>query len=60
MEKVKVVREWDSEIFHAKVLELERQGWESRRETYRVTAEMNPETGVISHVYSIELRKPEG
>jgi hypothetical protein len=52
-----VVREWDADKFHAKVLELEMQGYEARRETYRVTAEMNPETGWITHVHSIELSK---
>ena len=44
-EQVTIVREWDADTFHARVLELEKQGWVSRRETYRVTAEMNPETG---------------
>jgi hypothetical protein len=52
-----VVREWDADQFHAKVLELEKQGYVARRETYRVTAEMNPETGWITHVHSIELSK---
>ena len=52
-----VVREWDADVFHAKVLELEKQGWVSRRDTYRVTAEMNPETGWVTHVHSIELAK---
>lgn len=53
-----VVREWDADKFHARVLELEQQGYVSRRETYRVTAEMNPETGWVTHVHSIELSKP--
>jgi hypothetical protein len=52
-----VVREWDADRFHAKVLELEKQGYEARRDTYRVTAEMNPETGWITHVHSIELAR---
>lgn len=52
-----VVREWDADLFHTKVLELEKQGYVSRRETYRVTAEMNPETGWVTHVHSIELSK---
>ncbi len=55
-----VVREWDADQFHAKVLELEQQGYVARRETYRVTAEMNPDTGWVTHVHSIELTKSEG
>ncbi len=58
-EDVLLVREWDADQFHARVLELEKQGYVARRETYRVIAEMNPETGWISHVHSIELAKPE-
>ncbi|MBZ5523499.1 MAG: hypothetical protein LAP21_14795 [Acidobacteriia bacterium] len=54
-----MVREWDAEQFHARVLELEEQGYVARRDSYRITAEMNPETGWISHVHSIELAKPE-
>lgn len=54
-----MVREWNAEQFHARVLELEKQGYVARRETYRITPEMNPETGWISHVHSIELAKPE-
>jgi hypothetical protein len=56
-EQVTVVREWDADTFHARVLELEKQGWVSRRETYRVMAEMNPETGWVTHVHSMELVK---
>ena len=54
-----LVREWDADQFHARVMELEKQGYVARRETYRIAAEMNPETGWISHVHSIELAKPE-
>lgn len=57
MSQVTMVREWNADDFHAKVLELEKKGWQSRRETYKVTAEMNPETGIVSHVHSIELTK---
>jgi len=56
-ENLIVVREWDADTFHAKVLELEKQGYAARRDTYRVTAEMNPETGWVTHVHSIELSK---
>jgi len=59
MDKVMLVREWDADQFHARVLELEKQGWVAKRETYRITAEMNPETGWVTHVHSIELMKPE-
>ena len=45
MEDIVVVREWDADQFHARVLELEKQGYVARRESYRITAEMNPETG---------------
>ena len=59
VKEVVLVREWDADQFHAKVMELEKQGYVARRESYRITAEMNPETGWISHVHSIELAKPE-
>lgn len=54
-----MVREWDADIFHHKVLILEEQGYTARRETYRITAEMNPETGEILHLHTIELRRRE-
>ena len=57
MSQVTMVREWDADQFHAKVLELEQKGWENRKESYKITAEMNPETGIVSHVHSIELVK---
>jgi hypothetical protein len=50
-----VVSEWDADRFHQRVMELESQGYVARRETYRITAEMNPETGIVSHVHSMEL-----
>jgi len=52
-----VVREWDAELFHRRVLELEAEGYIACTETYSVTPEMNPETGEITHLRSIELRK---
>ncbi len=57
MADIKLVREWDAESFHKKVLELEKQGYVSRRDTYKITAEMNPETGIIVHLHSIEMHK---
>ncbi len=59
MSEIRIVREWDADTFHKKVLELEAQGYVSRRETYKITAEMNPETGLIVHLHSIEMHKPD-
>ena len=59
MSKVLLVREWDSDTFHRRVAELEAQGYEARRDTYRILAETNPETGLIAHLHSIEMRKLE-
>jgi hypothetical protein len=59
VQDVILVREWDADQFHARVMELEKQGYVTRRETYRILAEMNPETGWVSHVHSIELTRPE-
>jgi hypothetical protein len=57
MSEVRMVREWDAGEFHRQVLELEAQGWAARRDTYRITAEMHPETGIVTHLHSIELAK---
>ena len=53
--EVKIVRDWDADVFHKRVLELESQGYTSRRETYRITPETHPETGEVVHLHSIEL-----
>ena len=58
MADVLIVSDWDSESFHKKVLDLEAKNYAARRETYRVTAEMNPETGLVTHLYTIEMYKP--
>jgi hypothetical protein len=50
-----VISEWDADAFHRRVMDLELQGYVARRETYRVTPEMNPETGRIVHLHTIEL-----
>lgn len=50
-----VVSEWDADAFHRRVSDLERQGYVARRETYRVTPEVNPETGRIVHLHVVEL-----
>jgi hypothetical protein len=49
------IREWGAEAFHRRVLELETRGYIARRETYRIAAEMNPETGEIIHLHTIEM-----
>jgi len=54
-----LVREWSLDQFHRHVLELEKQGYLTRLETYSITPEMHPETGEITHLYSIELILPE-
>ena len=40
---------------HRKVLELEAKGYESIRDTYKIEAEIHPETGIVSHRHAIEL-----
>jgi len=50
-----VVSEWDADAFHRRVTDLEMQGYVVRRETYRLTPEMNPETGRIVHLHAVEL-----
>ena len=53
-----LVREWDSDEFHRRVAELEAQGYAFEESSYKVIAEMNPESGEISHLHCIEMRKP--
>jgi hypothetical protein len=52
-----LVRDWDVDAFHRQVLDLETRGYIARRETYSVTPEMNPETGEIIHLRTIEMLK---
>jgi hypothetical protein len=59
MAKMILIREWDSDKFHKRVLELEKEGFIARRETYQITPEMDPETGKITHLCTIELYMPE-
>ncbi len=54
-----IVREFDPELFHKKVMELEAQGYIANRETYKVTPEMNPEDGTIVHLHSIEMNRQD-
>ena len=50
-----LVSEWDVDAFHRRVSDLELEGYVARRETYSVTPEMNPETGRIVHLHTVEL-----
>jgi hypothetical protein len=50
-----LVREWDNDKFHQRVLKLESSGYIARRETYSVSAEQDPETGYVVHLYCIEM-----
>ncbi len=53
-----VVREWDSNEFHRRVIELEARGYVARRQTYQILPDMNPETGVIVHLHTVEMLNP--
>jgi hypothetical protein len=59
MSEVLQVREWDADLFHKKVLQLEAEGFVSRLETYRIVADMNPDTGIVVHLHSMEMYRPE-
>jgi hypothetical protein len=59
MAEVVQVREWDVDSFHKKVLQLEAQGFISRLESYRIVPDMNPDTGLIVHLYTMEMYRPE-
>jgi hypothetical protein len=59
VENVIVIREWDPDRFHQRVLELERQGYVARRDSYKITAEMSPETGSITHLHMMEMTRAE-
>jgi hypothetical protein len=52
-----IIREWDADAFHRRVLDLEAQGYQARLESYKVVPEMNPETGEVIHLHTVELRK---
>jgi len=57
MPDVILVREWDADVFHRRVLDLESQGYTSRRDSYRISPEMDPQTGKIVHLYTMEMRR---
>lgn len=52
-----LVREWDSDAFHRRVIELESAGYVASKESYHIFPEMNPETGEIIHLHTIEMVK---
>ncbi len=53
-----LVSEWGSDEFHAKVAEYEAKGYEAIRDSYRIRPETHPETGLVMHLHSIQMRKP--
>jgi hypothetical protein len=57
MQEVIVVREWDADSFHRRVLELESEGYEARRESYQINPEMDPQSGRILHLYTMEMSR---
>lgn len=59
MSEVMQVREWGVDAFHKKVLQLESEGFVSRLESYRIVADMNPDTGIVTHLHTMEMYKPE-
>jgi len=59
MSEVVQVREWGVDAFHKKVLQLESEGFVSRLESYRILADMNPDTGIVTHLHTMEMHKPE-
>ena len=50
-----LVRDWNVDTFHRRVLSFETKGYITRRETYTITAEIHPETGEVMHLYAIEM-----
>ena len=59
MAEVVQVREWGVDAFHKKVLELEVEGFLSRLESYRIVPDMNPDTGIVVHLHTMEMYRPE-
>ncbi len=59
MSEVMQVREWGVDAFHKKVLQLESEGFVSRLESYRIVADVNPDTGIVTHLHTMEMYKPE-
>jgi hypothetical protein len=53
-----MVRDWDTDAFHERVLEFEAHGYLARRETYKIVAEVDPDTGTVTHLHTIEMCRP--
>ena len=60
MDDAIIVREWGADAFHRRVLPLEADGYVCRRETYKVIPEVNPETGQIVRLHTIEITRMDG
>ena len=58
MNDVIVIREWDPDVFHRRVAQLETEGYIARLQSYSITAEMDPETGNIVHLHTVEMDPP--
>lgn len=54
-----LIRDWDVDAFHRRVLEFEKQGYVARRETYKIVADVNPETDEVVHLHTIEMFPPD-
>jgi hypothetical protein len=52
-----LVREWGSDAFHRRVIELENAGYVVRTGTYSIAPEINPETGEVIHLHTVEMSK---
>jgi hypothetical protein len=59
MSEAIVVREWNAADFHRRVLELEARGYAAQLDSYDIKPEMNPETGEVVHLRTIEMRGPQ-
>ena len=53
-----LIRDWNVDAFHRRVLQLEAEGYVTRRETYKIVADTDPETGEVMHLHTIELFPP--
>ena len=59
MSEVVQVREWGVDAFHKKVLQLESEGYISRLDSYRIVPDVNPDTGIVLHLHTMEMYRPE-
>ena len=59
MSQVVQVREWGVDAFHKKVLQLESEGYVSRLDSYRIVPDVNPDTGIVLHLHTMEMYRPE-